>query len=300
MYLSSVPQTLLLLNSTFPTIPSLSAPPSPNPPFFSFRGGVQPPGTAVYSPTWSQALGSPVSEHGEVAAGCDCGKQRPCVFGCPDPKAEHTAARAVVREARPGREVPCPAVTFTPEQAGVCLQFPTFFWWRCLGVGSERRDWLGWESDKETDFGGEENVDLGMDRDTALSAQGIALTARKTEARGQRERACPLDKAGVLETLRRRSVLRGRGRLGTAAVRQKLLGPHTPETRVSFFDSAGQAGDPGGHGLVRLPQRGLRSRQRQAPHPPPRAPQTPGFMARPAGLLPPGLWLEFSGTERVQ
>ena len=73
-----------------------------------------------------------------------------------------------------------------------------------MGVGWERRDWQGWESNKETDFGGEENVDLGMDRDTSLRAQGIALTAAKTEAQGQRECACPPDKAGVLETLRRR------------------------------------------------------------------------------------------------
>ena len=118
-----------------------------------------------------------------------------------------SAARASGREARQGREVPCPAAAFAPEQAGVSVTSSQhFFWCRCLGVGWERRDWQGWESNKETDFGGEENVDLGMDRDTSLRAQGIALTAAKTEAQGQRECACLPERRARPESPRERAV----------------------------------------------------------------------------------------------
>lgn len=78
-------------------------------------------------------------------------------------------------EARPRSEVGCPAAAFAREQPACLIYSPSSnIFWRWLGVGRKRRDWLGWESSKKTGFGGK--VDLGMDGDIALRAQGMGLT----------------------------------------------------------------------------------------------------------------------------
>lgn len=58
-------------------------------------------------------------------------------------------------EARPRSEVRCFAVAFPWEQPACLLDSPSSnIFWRWLGVGWERRDWLGWESSKKPGLGG--------------------------------------------------------------------------------------------------------------------------------------------------
>lgn len=58
-------------------------------------------------------------------------------------------------EARPRSEVGCPAAALAREQpARLIYSSSSNIFWRWLGVGWERRDWLGWENSKKPGLGG--------------------------------------------------------------------------------------------------------------------------------------------------
>ena len=82
------------------------------------------------------------------------------------------------------------------------------------GVREEGLVWLGQQH--KTAFGG--TVDLGLDGDIAVRAQGRGLTATETEAQDKEDSICP-DKARVLETLRRRRDAPGDGELWNRGAR---------------------------------------------------------------------------------
>lgn len=97
---------------------------------------------------------------------------------------------AGVGEARPRSEVGCPAAASVQEQPASLVYSPSSNIFLEVvggwgGVGEEALAGLGaWQ---ETRFGGK--VDLGIDADSAVRAQGMGQTATETEVQGQRRSA---------------------------------------------------------------------------------------------------------------